>query len=197
MEGQEEELTHHEEKPRGRWKRLLKVVETAVWVLVLGFVAVRVWPQISAAVGAGREGDPAPPLSVTTLEGEALALADLRGQVVLVNFWATWCPPCRVEMPGFQRIYEDYGDQGFTILGLATDVGSAAPVAEFLRERAITYPVAMVGTREKQAFGGVPLLPTSILVDREGRIRHRVEGFFAPPALRAAVRRLVNEDSGG
>lgn len=186
-------MSEREGSTRGRWRPILKVLETAVWVLVLGFVGMRLWPQISAAVGAGRVGDPAPPLSVVTLEGEAVTLDDLRGQVVLVNFWATWCPPCRVEMPGFQRIYEDYADQGFVILGLSTDVGSDAPVRAFLDEREITYPVALVGTREKQAFGGVPLLPTSILVDRQGKIRHRVEGFFAPPALRAAVRRLVNE----
>ena len=173
----------------------MKTLEIVVWVGLLGFVAVRLWPQVAAVVGTGRPGGEAPALAVETLDGQLLTLADLRGQVVLVNFWATWCPPCRVEMPGFQRIYDDYRDDGFIILGLSTDVSPGRNVPAFLEERGITYPVAIVGVREKQAFGGVPLLPTSILIDRNGIIRHRVEGFFAPPALRAAVRRLVNEEA--
>ncbi len=178
----------------GGWRRNgLRYVEYAVWIGLLAFVAVRLWPQVAAVVGAGRPGELAPDLVVESLEGERLSLSELRGSVVLVNFWATWCPPCRVEMPGFQSIYEDYRDEGFVILGLSTDVGSGRAVREFLAEREIDYPVAQVGEAEKRAFGGVPLLPTSILVDRDGFIRHRVEGFFAPPALRAAVRRLVNE----
>jgi peroxiredoxin len=183
-----------ENRNRAGWGRKgLRYVEYAVWIGLLAFVAVRLWPQVAAAVGAGRPGDPAPDLVVESLEGEPISLSELRGQVVLVNFWATWCPPCRVEMPGFQSVYEDYREEGFIILGLSTDAGSGRAVREFLDEREIDYPVAQVGEAEKRAFGGVPLLPTSILVDRDGLIRYRVEGFFAPPALRAAVRRLVRE----
>lgn len=174
--------------------RALRALEAIIWVGLLAFVAVRLWPQVAAVAGIGRPGAMAPSLVFESLDGDSLALEDLRGKVVLVNFWATWCPPCRVEMPGFQSVYEDYRDQGFTILGFATDLGSDRQVREFLAERKIEYPNALVGEREKRAFGGVPLLPTSILIDRNGAIRHRVEGFFAPPALRAAVRRLVNEE---
>jgi peroxiredoxin len=179
----------------GGRRRVLRVLETLVWIGLLAFVAVRLWPQVAAVAGIGRPGAMAPSLTVESLDGESIALEDLRGSVVLVNFWATWCPPCRIEMPGFQSVYEDYRDRGFVILGLATDVGSDRPVREFLADRGIEYPNAMVGEGEKRAFGGVPLLPTSILIDRDGAIRHRVEGFFAPPALRAAVRRLVNEEA--
>jgi cytochrome c biogenesis protein CcmG/thiol:disulfide interchange protein DsbE len=185
-----------EAPPRSPWRRVLKGVELVVWVAVLAFLAHRLWPQVAAVVGVGRPGEAVPSLAVTTLDGRTLSTEDLRGRVVLLNFWATWCPPCRVEMPGFQKLYQEHREEGFVILGLATDVGGDGPVRAFLEERGITYPVAMVGSDAKQAFGGVPLLPTSILVDRQGIMRHRVEGFFAPPALGVAVRRLLDEGSG-
>jgi thiol-disulfide isomerase/thioredoxin len=187
-------VTEKREKDGGGRRKVLKGLEIVIWAGLLAFVAVRLWPQVAAVAGLGQPGAMAPELVVESLDGESIALEELRGSVVLVNFWATWCPPCRVEMPGFQSVYEDYRDQGFVILGLTTDVGSDRPVREFLAEKGIEYPNAMVGEREKRAFGGVPLLPTSILIDRNGAIRHRVEGFFAPPALRVAVRRLVNEE---
>jgi copper(I)-binding protein len=172
------------------------VAETLVWIGLLAFVVHRFWPQLAAVVGAGQPGEVAPDIRFTTLDGESRQLSDYRGQVVLVNFWATWCPPCRVEMPGFQKAHEELGPEGFTLLGLSVDVGGHDGVRQFLAERGITYPVAVVGEAQKQAFGGTPLLPTSILIDREGRIRHRVEGFFAPPALRVAVRRLLADEGG-
>lgn len=112
---------------------------------------------------------------------------------MLVNFWATWCPPCRVEMPGFQAVYDEFRDSGFVVLGISTDAGGRAPVEGFLRERRITYPVAMASGNVVSAFGGADLLPTSYLIDRQGRIRNEVRGIFASIALRQAVKRLLSE----
>ena len=134
---------------------------------------------------------PAPDFAVTTIDGEELTLSELRGQVVLVNFWATWCPPCRLEMPGFQDVWEDYRDRGFTIVGLSVDRGVRDDVVRWVRQREITYPIAFAPGAVVRAYGGANVLPTSVLINREGRIVHRVEGFYAEPALRAAVRRLL------
>ncbi len=178
-------------------QRLKKLnVERLLWIGVLAFVAVRVWPQLAAAAGVGSGGTAAPEFEVETLAGEPVALSDLRGQVVLVNFWATWCPPCRVEMPGFQNVYEEYRDEGFTILGLSTDVGGDRVVREFIDERGITFPVAYATPASRHAFGGVSALPMSFLIDRQGRIRHTVRGIFAQPALEQAVKRLLAEPAG-
>jgi peroxiredoxin len=166
---------------------------TFLWILVLGFIGYRIWPQVGAALGIGSGGVEAPDFALDTLTGESIALADLRGQVVLVNFWATWCPPCRAEMPGFQRVYDAKRDRGFTIVGLSTDLGGRGPVEAFLDERGITYPVAMASSKVVRDFGGANLLPTSFLIDREGRIRHTVRGFFAEPTLAQAVERLLAE----
>lgn len=170
-------------------------LDTVLWIAVLGFLGFRVWPQLGAAIGIGGRGTDAPDFTLQTLDGETVSLAGLQGEVVLVNFWATWCPPCRAEMPGFQRVYEAKRDRGFTIVGLSTDVGGRARVDAFLAEHGITYPVAMANSRVVQDFGGANLLPTSYLIDRQGRIRHTVKGFFAEPALAQAVERLLAEDA--
>lgn len=179
------------EKPRWlTWKR----AESAITVALLIFAAYRVMPHLSAVTGIGGTVGAAPDFEVTTLEGETLSTENLRGQVVLVNFWASWCGPCRFEMPGFQKLYEDKRDQGFTIVGISQDRGNLAPMYEFLEKHAIDYPIARGTGQADLAFGGVTALPTSFLIDKNGVIRHKVFGFFAPPVLRVAVNRLLAEE---
>ncbi len=139
----------------------------------------------------------APDFQLTTLDGVPVTRDSLRGKVVLLNFWATWCPPCRIEMPGFQRVHDEYVDRGFTVLGVSTDAAGRRPVLDFLRDRKITYPVAMATGRMVNDYGGARVLPTSFLMDREGRVRHEVRGYFAEIALRKAVGRLLDEDVDG
>ncbi|HYD51487.1 MAG TPA: TlpA disulfide reductase family protein, partial [Gemmatimonadaceae bacterium] len=157
---------------------------------LLAFAAHRFWPQIAAAIGIDAGGGGRPSFSLTTLDGVAVSDESLRGRVVLVNVWATWCPPCRVEMPGFQDVYDRHRARGFTIVGISTDVRGPEHVTRFLREHAITYPVAMARGAALREFGDVGLLPTSFLLDREGRIRHTVRGYFSETALDRAVARL-------
>ncbi|MGK7311199.1 MAG: redoxin domain-containing protein [Candidatus Longimicrobiales bacterium M2_2A_002] len=177
---------------RPAWRRrLAKILDRGLWLLVIGVVLWRFGPQIGAAIGIGGTDEPAPDFAVETLDGDTVRLSDLRGQVVLVNFWATWCPPCRLEMPGFQDVWEDYGGRGLTILGLSVDRGIRSEVVRWVRQREITYPIGFPTGATVRAYGGANVLPTSILINREGRIVHRVEGFYAEPALRAAVRRLL------
>ncbi|GMR13139.1 MAG: TlpA disulfide reductase family protein [Gemmatimonadota bacterium] len=171
------------------WKR----IETVITVALLLFVAYRFWPQISTLVGVGGPVGQAPQFALETLDGHPVSLADYDGQVVLVNFWATWCRPCRLEMPGFQKLYRDKADQGFVVLGISTDRGDVAGVEAFLAERGIEYPVAMETREVNLAFGGISAIPTSFLIDRNGVIRHRIFGFMPPPALRVAVNRLLEE----
>lgn len=173
------------------WPRIS--LEAVLWIAVLGFVGYRIWPQAASALGLGSGGTEAPDIRVETLTGETIALRDLRGQVVLVNFWATWCPPCRYEMPGFQRMYERYRDRGFIILGLSTDRAGRGPVERFLDEIGITYPVAMATAESIQLFGAGNLLPTSFLIDTQGRIRYTVKGVYTETALAQAVERLLRE----
>ena len=96
----------------------------------------------------GIGGTAAPAVTFDMLDGGALPLRDLKGQVVLVNFWATWCPPCRAEMPGFQKVYEAKHAAGFTVVGVSTDELPRARVASFLHDHDIGYPVAMATPRD-------------------------------------------------
>src|SRR5690554_227425 len=168
-------------------------IEAVIWIAVLGFVGYRIWPQAASAFGLGSGGVEVADVRVELLDGEAVSLSDLRGQVVLVNFWATWCPPCRLEMPGFQRDYEEYADQGFVILGLSTDRGRQRTVRDLLHDMGITYPVAMATAQSVNAFGAGNLLPTSYLLDRSGKARYTVKGFYTETALEQAVKRLLAE----
>jgi cytochrome c biogenesis protein CcmG, thiol:disulfide interchange protein DsbE len=168
-------------------------LEAAAWLLVLAFLAYRISPQVKAAFGVGAGDTLAPEFQLQTLDQEPVSLASLQGKVVLVNFWATWCPPCRIEMPGFQRVYEENRDDGLVVLGISTDRAGEAVVREFLTDRGLTFPVAMANAEVVRSFGDVRTLPTSFLIDRSGRVVQEVRGIFAEPALRMAVNRLLAE----
>ncbi len=180
-------------KPSG-WRRALRWGENILLVVLLLWVGQRLGPQVAALVGLNLGVTESPAIEVVTRSGEPFSLAEHRGQVVLVNFWATWCRPCRVEMPGFQKVYDRYREQGFTILGLSTDATGVGTVDGYVRDRGVTYPVAMATLELRREFGGVREIPSSFLVDKQGRIRYTVRGFWAGPALGVAVRRLLEEE---
>lgn len=111
-----------------------------------------------------------------------------------MNLWATWCPPCRIEIPALQSLHEDYeGSDEVVVLGLAGDVEGAEIVRPFLEERGITYANGLLTAELRRAFGGVQGFPTTLVIGPDGVVRSRVVGFFAPPAMRAAVRRAAAE----
>lgn len=134
-----------------------------------------------------------PDYTVTTRRGDRLTADSLRGRVVFVNVWATWCPPCRAEMPALQQLANAYAADGLVMLGLSVDRGPAQAVDAFLAERDIGYPVAIVTDEVIAAFGGVRGYPTSFLVDRQGVVRHTVMGPVGPLTLRPAIKRLLAE----
>lgn len=172
---------------------VLRVIETLLWVVVAALFAWRITPQLRAAVGRPAVGGEAPIAAFAMLHGGTLPLHELKGRVVLVNFWAAWCPPCRAEMPGFQAVYDARRGDGFTVIGVSMDEMSPGRVTAFLRDHHIGYPVALATPATLAAFGGVNDLPTSFLLDRRGRLRYTVRGIFAPETLRTVVDRLLAE----
>lgn len=170
------------------WAENLILVVLALWAFE------RLGPQLAALAGLDLGMQPSPTLELPTLDGRTFSLDAHRGQVVLVNFWATWCRPCGIEMPGFQKVYEEHRERGFTILGVATDVGGTESVADYVEARGVSYPIALATPEVRRRFGGVREIPTSFLIDRSGRIRHTVRGIWLGPALAVAVRRLLEEE---
>jgi thiol-disulfide isomerase/thioredoxin len=172
-------------------RTFLRWGERAAWIALLIWIGIRLAPQVSAWTGIGGSLEPAPAIAVETWEGWSVGGEEVRGRVVVVSFWATWCLPCRVEMPALQTLHERHADEGLLVLGLVTDGHDEAAVNTFLEEHGITFPIAEAPSRLRAALGGIDRLPTTILIDRRGMVRHKVVGLFAPPALGAAVRRLL------
>src|SRR3569833_1603756 len=112
----------------------VKRMEALAFIALLLFLGWRIWPQVGAAVGIASDNTPLQPFQMRTLDGVTVTDSTLRGHVALVNYWATWCGPCRVEMPGFQRIFEQYRGRGFTVLGVSTDAGGPSVVRPYLAE---------------------------------------------------------------
>ncbi|MEP7002209.1 MAG: TlpA disulfide reductase family protein [bacterium] len=174
-----------------------KILTITGWCLAIGFLAYRSSPQLSGHFGRGSVGTEMPAFSTTTIDGATVSRADLLGKVVLVNFWASWCGPCTVEMPAFERYYAERKDSGFVILGVWTQDADVFTMREQLRMSAITYPI-VVGTAELIAsFGGVNGIPISLLIDRTGHVRKRVFGIFSEMALRAEADSLLSETATG
>lgn len=179
------------EDPRPTPRSALVWLERAVTAGLLVFIAVRLGPQLGALVGVAPDRGETPAYTLVTLAGDTVRSGDLVDKVVVVNFWATWCPPCRLEMPTLQKLHERRSGDGVVVLGFATDVGGEGPVRAFLAERGITYAVGRATDGHRRAFGGIPGIPTTFVLDRQGVVRHKVVGYFASPALNAAVARLL------
>ncbi len=122
-------------------------------------------------------GNLAPDFELQTLDGRNLKLSDLRGKAVLLNFWATYCEPCKVEMPWFVELQKEYGPQGFQIVGVSMDDASTEDVAKFAKEMGVNYPIVLGKESVSESYGGVGVLPTTFFVDRNGRLIAREFGL--------------------
>jgi cytochrome c biogenesis protein CcmG, thiol:disulfide interchange protein DsbE len=130
-----------------------------------------------ASVSAPQVGFPAPDFSLKTPDGKAYTLSDLRGQAILINLWATWCPPCRAEMPAIQRLYEEYRAQGFIVLAVNSTIqDDPLAIAPFVKEYALTFPILLDETGEFSRSYEIRSLPSSYFVNRDGTINELVIG---------------------
>jgi peroxiredoxin len=152
-------------------KRVVFGAIAAIVVVVGLFFVNRYWIAPVTVNGAkGMEDHPAAPeFTLTDLSGQTLKLSNYRGKVVLLDFWATWCGPCRMEIPGFVELQNKYRDQGFQVIGVSMDDGPE-PVRDFYKEFKMNYPVAMGDDKLGELYGGVLGLPTSFVIGRDGRI---------------------------
>ncbi len=156
-----------------------KRLSLSVLAVALLLVVVHTHPVLSRD-----DGFPdAPDFILEDLNGNEITLDDFEGKVLFVNFWATWCPPCREEIPGFVESYGVYNDKGMEILGVSLDRQGVRVVKKFAEQYEINYPMA-IGTQQLiQDYRPGQYIPTTIVIDREGKIRHRHIGYMDKSVL--------------
>ncbi|HUK29906.1 MAG TPA: TlpA disulfide reductase family protein [Candidatus Acidoferrum sp.] len=137
-----------------------------------------------------RNPDPAPAFQLAGLDGKAVSLADYHGKVVLLNFWATWCGPCRAEVPDLVELQKRYKDQ-LQIIGLAVDDDDEDAIKKFAAESGINYPIAIASDEVRLQYGGIPALPTCFIVNAEGRVVQKHEGLRDPVLYEVEIRSLL------
>ncbi len=133
---------------------------------------------------------PAPDFTLTDIFGNKLSLADYKGKVVMLDFWATWCGPCRIEIPGFVELQNHYRDRGFAIIGISLD-DSPEPVLEFYRQFRMNYPVAIGNDTLGALYGGILGMPTTFLIGRDGRIYSKHVGATNVGVFEEEVKALL------
>jgi len=137
-----------------------------------------------------RNPDAAPEFKLAGLDGKAISLADVRGKVVLLNFWATWCGPCRAEIPDLIELQEKYKGQ-LQIIGLTVDDDDAGVIQQVVARTGINYPVAMASAEVRIKYGGIAALPTSFVLDAQGRVVQKHEGLRDPALYETEIRALL------
>lgn len=180
------------ESSNGRSRRLpLSPMWMLGYVVVIAFLAFLGWGLVRAYQGPVEEGL-APDFTLTTFDGETIRLSDLRGQVVVVNFWASWCPPCREEAPYLERTWRKYRDKGVMFIGVDY-LDTERKARAYLNEFDITYPNGPdIGTRIADAYR-IKGVPETFFVDKQGNLRGVKIGPLRPPELDEHIEALLNE----
>ena len=178
----------------------------SVGILIAAVALIGVWirkdatkSQLSPTGGDAKSGKPvevklgapAPNLILKDLQGKTVKLADLKGKVVIVDFWATWCQPCTIMIPWFIEFQKRYGDQGLAIVGVAMDDEGLEAVKPYVEKAKMNYTVLIGNEETADAWGGIFGLPTSFVIDRQGRIQARHVGLISRDTFEQDIRSLL------
>ncbi len=138
-------------------------------------------------------GKPAPSFTLQDLNGKTVSLSDFKGKVVILDFWATWCPPCVVEIPHFIELYKQYKDQGFAMVGISLDREGIGVVESFARKYQVNYLILMADSQVANAYGGITGIPTTFVIDPAGNIRQKYIGYRDKAVFEADIKALLAE----
>ena len=136
----------------------------------------------------------APEFILEDLNGNQISLSDYEGKVIFLNFWATWCPPCRNEIPGFVEAYEKYKDKGMEIIGISLDRISRESLLQFVEKYKMDYPIAFGTQKLLLDYDPGQYIPTTFIIDKNGKIKHKHVGFLDRATLKDYFLALVEED---
>lgn len=165
----------------------LAVIASVAWI------GISAQPNVPANEFAPQEGFSAPDFTLKTPNGETYTLSELKGKAVLINLWATWCPPCRAEMPAMQKLYEEYQSQGLVILAVnATYQDDPLSIAPFINEYGLTFPILLDETGKTAAAYQLRSLPSSYFINRAGIIAEVVIGGpMSEALLRTRIEKIL------
>jgi thiol-disulfide isomerase/thioredoxin len=138
------------------------------------------------------KSNPAPDFTLESLDGKNLRLSDLRGKAVLLNFWATWCGPCKIETPWLVELQNQYGAQGLQVVGIAMDDSGKDDIAKFAKDMGVNYPVLLGKEAVGDAYGGVPALPESFFIGRDGKIVDKIIGLKGKGEIEDSIRKALD-----
>jgi thiol-disulfide isomerase/thioredoxin len=188
-------------------KKVLIIISTVVVLILATWYAdivtrptVKAHQQSLTVAAASTVGKPAPDLKLKDLEGKEVSLADLKGKVVFVNFWATWCGPCQEEIPSLIDMQNKYAAKGFTVLGIAMDDDGKSVVAPFVatekydvngQKLLINYPIVLGTDEASEKFGGILGYPTSFLISRSGK---QLMKFQGPPDMDVIAKAIESSE---
>lgn len=150
-------------------------------------------PTTAAAEPALRAAtsQPSAAWELKDVDGKLVKSSDFAGKVVILDFWATWCGPCRMEIPGFIELQKQYADKGLVVVGVSLDQDGASVVKNFMEKTGVNYPVVLGDEKIVNAFGGVEGIPTTFVIDRDGKIIRKHVGYTAKAEFEAEIKPLL------
>ena len=177
----------------------------SLFILIFLGVSILGWAQgassppknrtIPESTPAPKLSSPAPDFTLESLTGNNPSLSDYRGKVVLLNFWATWCGPCKILTPWFVELQNAYGPQGLQIIGVALDEDATkAEIAEFADKMRVNYPILIGNEKVARAYGGIPAMPASFFIGRDGKIIDKIIGIKEKDEFEVSIQRALEAD---
>ena len=158
-------------------------------VIAMGLIYLETAWAFAQEAPAGRM--PAPDWELTDLNGRTTKSSDFHSKVLILDFWATWCAPCRIEIPHFVELQKQYGDKGLTVIGVSLDEQGPEVVKKFVKRLGVNYPIVMGNEKVVEAYGGIDAIPTTFVIDRQGRIVSRHMGYDDKTVFEKEIQSLL------
>jgi peroxiredoxin len=158
--------------------------------LIFAGAAALLW---GGTVAQAADSKAAPDWQLNDVEGKSVKLSDFKGKVVILDFWATWCPPCRAEIPGFVALQKKYADRGFTMIGVSLDQQGVSVVKPFMSKFAMNYPIVIGNQKVTDDYGGIRAIPTTFVIDQQGNIVTGFEGFTDQATFESVIVPLLGK----